>query len=157
MNERRFIEIYLPHHCAAQIAKNLETGALVAGEKEQVKLCSGIKLALLAPIHEFIDGRTLDEFVKFNRRMRRATQLAMSDTYTACCATALLALTIILQDLIDKDQWEPDAVFKDAWNRLGEAVYERPGNEERLDKVTETAQQAGVAGLERLKKEGYYQ
>ena len=149
MNDRRAIESYLPHHCAAQICWNLLRAAQEKSDESEIKQVKAI-------IAQFIKPIALLENEKLNRRFLRATDVAMGSTYEQNCGLALVALTHIMQALIDADLWEPDTDFSEAWNELGTAVYDRCGNGALLNEVDAAAKKIGRAAVRRLQEEGYY-
>ena len=149
MNDRRAIEMYLPHHCASQICWNLMRAAREDSAEGEVKQISGF-------IEQFIRPIALLEREKLNRRFMRVTDVALGKTYGQNCGLALVALTHLMQALLDADQWEPDMDFSFAWNELGTAVYDRCGNGALLNEVDGEAQEIAKAALLRLQAEGYY-
>ena len=149
ISDRRAIEMYLPHHCAAQICWNLLRAAQEDSDQGEVETIKGFIAQFIRPILAL--GRE-----KLNRRFMRATDLAMGKTYEKNCGLALVSLTHLMQELLDADKWEPDLDFSEAWNELGTAVYDRCGNGALLNEVDEDAKKIAEQALLRLQLEGYY-
>jgi hypothetical protein len=149
VNDRRAIEAYLPHHCAGQICFNLLKAAAEHGDEEEGELIKRI-------INQFIKPIEALNRPKLHRRFKRVSDIALDLTFDKECAVALVALTHLMQALIDAEKWEPDMDFSEAWNDLGTEVYDRVGNGALLNMVGNAGLRIAEASLKRLQAEGYY-
>ena len=151
MNARRFVEDHLPHACAHQICANLARQARAAGDGDAPAIEALDRSGFLGPIVEAAEGD-----IKLLRRLERARDVAMAETYDQSVAVAMVALTHLINALIADDLWWPCDRFAAAWDELGTATYDRVDNGRHLNAAEPVAAAAAQRAIERLRLEGYY-
>ena len=156
ITDRRIIELYLPHYCAAQIMRNLEDEARGCGEAYDADAIGGWRITILASLVAAVNAKDNRRSGKIGARLIRAADIMNSETYERDCGLAMVASTHLMQALIDADVWEPDEAFCTAWDKLGEATYNRCGNGARLIEADAEGRAVAARALQRLQHEGYY-
>ncbi len=157
ISDRRIIELYLPHYCAAQIMRNLESEARGCGDTEDADALGVWRVGILAPLVAVVNTGDQRRAGKIGARIIRAVDIINGETYERDCGLAMVALTHLMQALIDAGSWEPDEAFCTAWDKLGEATYNRCGNGARLIEADAEGRAVAARALQRLQREGYYQ
>ena len=149
-NARRIVEALLPHACAHQIAANLARAARIHGNGDAAEI-ERMDRGFLEPILE-----RLADNLRLALRLERAKDIVMGLTYDKPISVAMVALTHLINALVDAGLWEPEERFLIAWDELGTATYNTVDNGRHLDAAEPEAAEAARRAIEILRLEGYY-
>ena len=152
-NDRRAIEAALPSRLFVLILKSIRADP--DNPPETDRTLNAIIPELEADVSHALDG---GNDVKRWRRLDRTTKAALAEIGGRTRATALLAMTYWISDVIGQGRMDlvEGSPFEQAYTTVVQIINADPSNTYLFEAVDKSAAKAARRLRERLETEGYY-